>query len=349
MSIPVRYFAIVTLTPAMLLLAGGIWGGGWVFAALGWMILAAFAIDELAPEIDFRRAPVPLRGATALSVVLALAHFALLFLAVRLVSGAGGGSPGPGMRLVAFLAFGLFFGQVSNANAHELIHRRERGLFRLGEWVFISLLFGHHVSAHRLVHHVHVATDRDPNTARAGESFYHFLPRAWFGSFREGLRAEAARRGGRAMAAGPYARYLGGALALLALSWRLAGWPGVAAHLALAGYATVQILLSDYVQHYGLSRALSRKGARGRRAGAPEAVSAAISWDAPQRISALFMLNAPRHSDHHMHPARPYPALELPDEAGRLPHPLAIMGALALCPRRWRQVMDARLARRTRQ
>lgn len=56
----------------------------------------------------------------------------------------------------------------------------------------MTLLFGHHTSAHRLVHHRHVATPSDLNTARLGESFWHFFPRALVGSFRAGLAAERA-------------------------------------------------------------------------------------------------------------------------------------------------------------
>ncbi|NHX28373.1 alkane 1-monooxygenase, partial [Escherichia coli] len=154
--------------------------------------------------------------------------------------------------------------------------------------------------AHRLVHHRHVGTPADPNTPRPGEGFYRFLPRAWIGSFRAGLRAERAlgRRG-------RYATYIGGGLGLLALSYLAFGLAGVLAHLALAGHASAQLLLSDYVQHYGLSRPRLENGKH-----AP--VTAAHSWNAPHRFSSHLMLNAPRHSDHHTHPARPYPALHLP-------------------------------------
>ena len=54
------------------------------------------------------------------------------------------------------------------------------------------------------------------------------------------------------------------------------------------------------------------------------------------------MLNAPRHSDHHAHPARPFPALAMhgPDAAPTLPRSLPVMGMVALVPRRWRALMD---------
>ncbi len=106
----------------------------------------------------------------------------------------------PGARLALFLGAGFWLGQVANPAAHELIHRADRGLFRLGVLVYALLLFGHHASAHRLVHHTHAASLDDPNTARSGEGYYRFALRAWTGSFRRGYAAERlcatrARRG----------------------------------------------------------------------------------------------------------------------------------------------------------
>ncbi len=331
-------FAAATLAPVPLLAAGALWGGAWVLAALGYLTVFAFALDELCSLAADRDAddpaepPAEFPAADTLSALLAVLHFALFALAVWAVAGAGNLTGWE--RLVAFFAFGLFFGQVSNSNAHELIHRSRRPLFELGKWVFISHLFGHHTSAHRLVHHRHAATAQDPNTARPGESYYRFAPRAWLGSFRAGLQAENARpRAGLH----PYAVYLGGATLALLVSALIAGAAGMATHLALAAYATAQILLSDYVQHYGLQRQL---GAQGK----PQPISVRHSWNARHRFTSLVMLNAPRHSDHHAHPARPYPALRLPQDAPMLPRSLPVMGFIALNPPRWRRVMDARLA-----
>ncbi len=332
----VALFALVTLAPVPLLAAGALWGGFWLLAALIYMSVFAFCLDQLAAlslgEDDAGR---EFPAATWLSALLGLVHFPLFALAVLAVAGRSGLAPAE--RVAAFFAFGLYFGQVSNSNAHELIHRGQRILFALGKWAFITHLFGHHASAHRLVHHVHVATPRDPNTARRGENFYRFAPRAWIGSFLEGLRAENARRQ-RSGADGvhPYATCLAGAALALGASALLAGPAGVAAHLALAAYATMQLLLSDYVQHYGLRRTI---GPDGR----PEPVSPAHSWDSPRWFSGLLMLNAPRHADHHMHPTRPFPALQQPDDAPKLPYGLPVMGAIALWPARWRRLMDRRL------
>ena len=332
------FFALATLAPAPLLVAGALGHAGWLLAAICVISAMTLVLDALVPPDDTTGAEGP--AARALPVVLATLHFPLLALGIWAV--AGPHEAGIAARAAAFLAFGLWFGQVSNSNAHELIHRPDRGRRLLGTWVFISLLFGHHATAHPAVHHRHVATPDDPNTARRGESFYRFLPRAWAGSFRAGWRVEAARQQQRGRPAwhpsNPYLAYLGGGLAFLALAWAALGPAGALAYAGLAFYAQAQLLLSDYVQHYGLRRA---RDAEGRY----EPVSPRHSWDSPHWMSGLMMLNAPRHSDHHGHPARAYPDLRrgAPGEALELPYGLPLMGAIALAPRRWRRLMHPRL------
>ena len=336
---PVRAFAAASLAPVALIVLAALWGGGWVWAALGYMTLFAFAADMAVARVDPPAAPDrALPAADALSVALALGHFVLLAVVIRALATAG---LGLGAWLALYLAAALFFGQVSNSNAHELIHRPGRALFSLGKWVYISLLFGHHTSAHNKVHHRFAASDDDPNTARPGESFYAFWPRAWWGSFVKGWQMEEADRQRSARGArNPYPIYLLGAAGLLALSGLAFGWAGIFAHLALAAYAQTQLLLSDYVQHYGLRRGL-------RADGKLEPIGPAHSWNSRHWFTSHLMLNAPRHSDHHAHPGRPYPQLVLHPraQAPLLPSSLPAMATLALFPRPWRRVMDRALAR----
>lgn len=338
-TVQVRRFGAVALAPALLLALGAGLGGFWAPGALVYITVIAWAMDRLLAGSAHGPAPhLPDTGgfplADRLSVTLALAHFALLPLMLWAIAGDSGHSTAA--RVALFLGAGLFFGQISNANAHELIHRSRRSLFRLGMWVYISLLFGHHTSAHRRIHHRHVATGHDPNSARRGESFYAFALRAWPDGFTAGHEIETTLRR-RAGAGGPhpYVTYLGGAfLCLAAATWAF-GLVGLAVYLGLAAHAQAQLLLSDYVQHYGLAR---------RRLPGPveryEPVRARHSWNAPHRFSGAMMLNAPRHSDHHTHPARAWPALELPEDAPRLPYSLPVMAALALVPPLWHRVMD---------
>lgn len=339
--LPMALFALASASP-LVLFGLGLWAGGlWAFAGLFYMTLLAAVLDQItglfmgdAPEgAEFPAADGLLFG-------LACGHLVALPAVVWGVAGDSGLSGW--QRAALMLGAGLWFGQVSNPMAHELIHRGSRVLYGLGVAVYASLLFGHHASAHRLVHHRHAASAEDPNSARSGEGFYRFFLRAWGGSFVKGWAEENALRarsqGGRGVH--PYAVYGGGAVVALLLAYAIAGGWGVIVWGALALHAQVQLMLSDYVQHYGLQRA--------RRAdGRLEPVAARHSWNAPHWFSSALMLNAPRHSDHHAHPARPYPALRLPspEEAPHLPWPLPVACTLALVPPLWKRAIRRHLAK----
>ncbi|WP_102110474.1 alkane 1-monooxygenase [Oceaniglobus roseus] len=332
-------FVAATLGPVPLLLAAA-----WLGGPLVWLALAAMTLFVPLMDVLVRRLPPPLEGAefpagTALSVAIGAAQVLLLLSAVATLAGAGLGLDGP-QAVAMFFAVGLWLGQVGNSNAHELIHRSDRRLFTLGKWLFISLLFGHHTSAHRKIHHSYVASDDDPNSARLGESFPAFALRAWQGSFLAGWEIERSlqRRAGRVSTLRhPYAEYVGGALLCLGLAWLIGGLAGLLWYVALAVYAQMQLLLSDYVQHYGLER---REVAPGRL----EPVGPAHSWNAPHVWSGAMMLNAPRHSDHHANPARPWPELRIggPEEVPTLPRSLPVMAIIAFWPPAWFRLMDRR-------
>jgi len=329
---PIWCYAIATLIPLTLLLVGALLGGVWAGLALLWLTLFAAGLDHLLTPP--RRAARHSGAADPLSVLLALGHLGLLALAVRACA-----DPDRSVAetLTLLLATGSFLGQVSHPNAHELIHRAPRALRRLGTAVYVTMLFGHHVSAHRLVHHSHVGTPQDPNTPHPGEGFWTFLPRAWIGSFLAGFAAER-RRDARRAGPNPYLWYVGGAGLTLVAAGLIGGAPGAIGLLGLAALAHLQILLSDYIQHYGLSRHRLPSGRW-------EPVATHHSWNAPRGFTSYLMVNAPAHSDHHMHPDTPYDALVTPGNAPILPWSMPVMALLATMPRRWRRVMDKRAAK----
>jgi len=328
------HFSFATLMPAILIAAGAVYGGVWVLAAVLFLTAMTSLLDRMiTPQVPSK----PALADENLSVVIALTHFLLLPLIVWALAHA---PHSPIAKIGLFFAAGLWFGQVSNANAHELIHRQSKGLHRLGMWAYITLLFGHHTSAHVLVHHRFVGTQADPNTSRKGENLYRYMLRAWSGSFIQGYQAEAARlrKIGRPVWRNPYIVYVGGALLCLAIADLLGGWKVSAIYIALCGYAQSQLLMSDYVQHYGLLRATMSNGK-------PEPVAAKHSWNSPHWFSSALMLNATRHSDHHAHPGRHYPELDLVKDAPMLPRPLPLMASIALIPPLWRRMMDPRVDR----
>lgn len=330
-------FALASVSPLPLLFLGLTLGGPWLWAAFFYMTLFTLLLDQLIPLVpgtaDLGEFPV----ADLLLVTIGLGSLALLPCATWAIAGASNLTLVE--RVIAFFACGFWLGQVGHPAAHELIHRPRRELFRLGAAFYIAVLFGQHASAHRLVHHRHVASIGDPNTARQGEGFYRFACRAWIGSFRLGLRAETdLRHRATRPTPNPYLFYVAGAVVALGAALIIAGPTGVVIWLALAGHVQSQILLSDYVQHYGLTRNHLSDGRL-------EPVGPAHSWNTAHWFTSAMMLNAPRHSDHHVHPSRAFPALRLPDDAPRLPWPLPVACALALSPRLWRRAITPHLTR----
>ena len=110
------------------------------------------------------------------------------------------------------------------------------------------------------------------------------------------------------------------------------------AYLWVAALFHIQVMISDYIQHYGLRRAI---GADGR----PAPQSAQDSWNAPRHFSTKMLLAAPLHSDHHLNPTRSYVELSYAPDHPCLPYSLPVMAALATVPPLWRRVMDPRAAR----
>ncbi len=334
-----RLFTIATCLPVALILLAAAFGGAWAWVALGYLTVLTFLLDRLiAAEAANTDPDAEFPAADNLLTVLGVSHFALYGAALWAIAGPSG--LGGLERFLTGVATGLFFGQVSHPVAHELIHRPSRAKRFLGRLIYTSLLVGHHASAHLRVHHVHVGSDADPNSARRGEGFYRYALRASAGSFRAGLTAENRLRAGRKPVwTHPYALYLGGAAALSIGALVFGGPDALLAVLALSLYAQMQILLSDYVQHYGLRRAALPDGRK-------EPVGPQHSWNAPHWFSSALMLNAPRHSDHHVTPARGYPALQLdPETMPMLPMPLPFMATVALFPTLWRRMMDRRCAK----
>lgn len=332
-------FSVATLGLVFMLFGAMTLGGFYAYGALAYVTVFTFSIDRLISR-DINNANtaqedgVEFPASLKLSAALGLLHFVLLMLAIWAVAGASG--LGIAEKGAIFIAAGLFFGQVSHPNAHELIHRKQRKFNRIGRMVYSSLLVGHHTSAHRLVHHSMVCTDKDPVSAPLGLGFYRFAQKAVIGTFRDGLKAENKRL---RLKDGywwqhPYFEYFSVAIASLTLAFIIAGMGGFMVLVGLAIYAQIQMLLSDYVQHYGLAREILADGR-------PEPVGPQHSWNSPHVFSSALMLNAPRHSDHHMNPTRAYPALQLDAQTmPMLPHSLPVMALIALWPDKWRFIMD---------
>ena len=139
-SAPLTRFWFACAMPPVLLLLAAVFGGWFSLAAFLWITGVAFVLDEagLVP-VGAMGGAEDRRLTLWLPVALALTHFAMIPLALWSLTAPGHGLAG---WCLTFLSFGLWFGQVSNANAHELIHRGEEivadGDHRWAVWDFTN-------------------------------------------------------------------------------------------------------------------------------------------------------------------------------------------------------------------
>ena len=252
-------------------------------------------------------------------------QLALLAWSARYFAGAGFGAVG---AVGWLLSQGVVSGVLAINVAHELIHKPSRFERALGGWLLASVGYHGFKIEHVRGHHVHVSTPLDASSARAGQSLWHFLPRALWRN-----TANAWRLGRWEMLGWTLAW-----LALLGAAAGLAGWVGAAFFVTQGVWAAVSLEIINYIEHYGLER---REIAPGRY----ERTTHLHSWNSGYRLSNALLFQLQRHSDHHENPRRRYPALRHYDDSPQLPGGYASMFLLALVPPLWFRVIDPRLPR----
>ena len=339
-------FAIATLIPAILLGIASATGGLWPLLAILalWLFkaaqtpLAIFADPDGDPDIGF---PASAEHSTLLAVL----HFALLIVVLWALGGTSGLN---GLeRLGILIAAALYYAQISHPNALELIHSDDRLNRWTGRAIFSSLCYGHFASAFPLVHDVHTATDADPYSARTGEGFYAYAVRATLGSFRAGLAAENRRRKRNTLATDtpkpsryshPYVGYILGATLALIAAAIIAGIGGILALIILATLTQVQLLLANYIRHFGLRRALTADGT-------PLPLGPEHRWAMTTRLSEALTLFALRLSGPDESAGqRVRDTLSAEKISPKLPHSPQMMMLLALIPGKFHNTINPVLA-----
>lgn len=245
-------------------------------------------------------------------------------------------------KLVLFYSIGLTSGAIGIVYAHELMHQKSSLERWLADLLLATVLYSHFRSEHMRVHHLWVGTPRDAVTARYNEGFWRYYLRIWRDCPASAWRAEAALLARKGLspwsARNPFWRYALLQALGLALAFALAGWEGIGLYLWQALVAVTYLELTNYVEHYGLTR-------RHLGGGRYEPVQPHHSWNAPHRLSNWLLINLQRHSDHHVKPERRFPLLQTypADEAPQLPLGYPAMVALAFVPPAWRRVMNKRV------
>jgi alkane 1-monooxygenase len=231
------------------------------------------------------------------------------------------------------LSMGYVSGGIGIVLAHELGHRRGRIDVGLSRLLLALVLWGPYRLEHNLGHHRWAATERDAASARADQSLPAFLPGYLYGVYRHGL--QLGNRRGAVRNEALLLVLLGAAFgAALGLGW---GARAVQFWLLQAVLAVLLVAAVDYVEHWGLRRALVD--------GRPARMTDAHTWDCANGVSDALLFQLPRHVHHHRAGEVPAGALQRTPAAAQMPTGYAGMVLLASVPPLWFAVMRPRLAR----
>jgi fatty acid desaturase len=234
--------------------------------------------------------------------------------------------------LGACVATGYFYALAGETVAHELVHRKNTlSRFFARALLALPLNVGFE-SYHILVHHRHVATKKDPSTARRGEYILVFIARTIIVQFVTGYTSELRRlRIKHVSSFSLHNSVLFCSLCSIVIggsAFFIAGWLGVIGYLASAILGRFIHECVNYLQHYGLVRL----------EGCP--VQPRHAWDTYRRLSSVMQYNLSRHSDHHLSMAKPFWDLKPVVDAPQLPHGYGTMIMMAFIPPLWRRAID---------
>lgn len=322
---------------------GGIYGGWTVFLLplLGWWVFTGLdAVLGLNTDNPNPNSDADLTWYRAITMiwfpVQAITVFGLIWYVTH------SGHMAIWEQIVLFFGIGVLSGTIGIVYAHELLHQSNALERWLGDLLLATVLYSHFRTEHLLVHHRHVGTPRDAVTARYNENFHRFFFRVLAECPRSAWQAEKALLARRNLPVtslrNPFWRYALLQLAALGLALALGGWQGIALFLLQALSAVWQLELTNYVEHYGLTR--EHLGG-----GKYEHVKPHHSWNAAHTATNWLLINLQRHSDHHYKPDRRFPLLQTYDEtrAPQLPYGYPLMAAIATIPPVWRRMMNPRV------
>jgi hypothetical protein len=176
-------------------------------------------------------------------------------------------------------------------SSHELYHQRGKIRRFIGRYAQVVYLDATREIAHVVGHHIHVATDRDGDTAPRGTSLYAFTGKAVLESTRDAWTTEsdALEKMGHSRWSVRHRiwKALLAQFLFQAIIFACGGWAANA--LALGGMVVARFWIEsfNYFQHYGLVRI--RGGAIARR----------HVWNHLKPLSRIMGFEITNHADHH--------------------------------------------------
>jgi hypothetical protein len=307
-------------------IAGILAGGGWAWTGILQLPLLTI-VDSLLPEDERPRqvsdqslidVPLLICGLLGLCVYAALAW----------KIGRGGST---GFAIAGMVASVGWLSVVPMLPVtHELYHRRNTFRRLLGTYLQVQYTDCTRLFLHLFGHHIHLATSKDADTARRGESIYAFTARMTRDNYRDLFRIEraAAEKRGRSMWSwrSRLVRAIAAYAVFLAVLGLIGGWAGLAAGFVASVIGRVLVESFNYIQHCGLIRVEDQP------------ISGRHVWNhlAPLTRAAGFEIT--NHTGHHLDPTVPFYRLAPDREGLRMPSAFLCFAA-ALVPPLWNRLI----------
>lgn len=223
--------------------------------------------------------------------------------------------------------------------AHELGHRKgkfERLLTRL---LLLPCLYMHFTLEHNRGHHKHVATDKDPATAKKGQMLYHFWITSVYGQYVNAWKIQTQDLRSKGI---PILSLKNNLLLFLFYQSMYLLVTYMIFDFYTFLYALIAGIISflfletiNYIEHYGLVRKMIN--------GKYEKVQNIHSWNSDHVMGRIVLYELTRHSDHHYKASKKYQVLESHLSSPRLPYGYPASMLIALFPPLWYFVIHKRL------
>jgi toluene methyl-monooxygenase len=218
--------------------------------------------------------------------------------------------------------------------SHELWHRK--GAFSRFLGFVGGLFWGNPMRdlPHVHVHHIHVGTPRDADTAYRGESVYTFIFRATWCTIIEAYRIEKEFQNKKGRSVFSLRSRVTGSIILLALViasfYFVAGWLGVVLVTTTLFLAKLLVEVFNYTQHYGLIR----------EEGKP--FEERHAWEHRKAFSRVAGLEITTHAHHHFDSYVPFYELKPSKIDNRMPS-ILVCFLMALIPPLWYRFVKPKL------
>jgi len=333
---------LLAYIPSALAFLGLTWGGTWTFATVLFAFGLVPALEVVLPHSDKNIPKEEESSKSAIKIFdwllylnIPILYALLWYYFSQLLLGGWTGFEILGMTL----SVGIVASTVGINVAHELGHRDNKTEQHLSRILLLPSLYLHFNIEHNLGHHKHVATEKDPATARMGENIYFFWFRSVIGSYLSAWKIEGRRLRGLAVAQFSIQNKML-QFTLVQLIYLLGiglafGWTMLPFAIVVAVISFLLLETVNYVEHYGLMR---KKLSSGRY----EKVMPRHSWNSDHELGRILLYELTRHSDHHYKATRKYQILRHLDESPQMPYGYPAAMLMSLLPPLWFSVMDQR-------